>query len=639
MVACEPWPVMALGLPLDELIVVIEKGVVVSQSPAVAASSSKQSRSLVGMSKREAESRVRGLAAHERDISAELKAFDTVIAALETITPWVTMSEPGIAYFESASGSKFYGSEQALCKKVVNTVTQALATLGGQAEAKLSGEQFQSLADQYAQSFVIGVSNGYFASWLATQASGSNRYGASRLSGLRSGISGSGGVVDRHSGFNPESQANPAVNIIQPDATRDFVSAWPIEYLEFGRNYGVIAKLLKLGIRTIGDWITLPAGSVNSRFGTDGMRLYRMASGQDEVLVTPTEVENRYSYEWVFQAPTVDSRQCGHAAAALAEELISDLEAAGTSCVRLSVMAETETTETFQRYWRFSGLGDGLKLTPADVAKRVSWQIDSWISANNGLQSPVARLVIEANQLMPTTGKQLSLLDEQCYAETKAVRRLTTRLSALVGEVNVAVASLKGGYALVDRAEFVPAVNVDLETDSETQSHTSSSQVGTSSYSSSFQTRTRRVRRSGIPKNTNGPTLDCGLEPGPNLDAPWPGSIPKPSPTKVLTTVFPAKLLDEAGQLIGVTARGELTSLPHCLTYEHSPHSGSARPQSTRPKYTQLSISSWAGPWLDSRAWWKNEFVRAARMQVVVDSKGYLLKLCDGEWFIEASYE
>ncbi len=520
---------MALGLPVDELVVVIDAGAVVSQSKAIAGVSG---RSVIGMTQREVESRIPRVAIHERNASEELKVFDSVIACLDEITPWVTMSSPGVAYFESDSPVKFYGSEAALCEKTAGLVSQAL----------------KELNPNYKECFGLGVSQGYFASWLAAQ-----------------------------------TQQESQFNIIAESETREFISDWPIGYLALGENADLISKLVKLGIETIGDWVKLPASSVSGRFGLVGVRAHQLACGFQDYVNQIDVSDKDYSYEWVFQVPTSDSQQCGHAAAALAEELISDLKASGTSCVRLSVIAETESAETFQRYWRYGGL----KITPQDVAKRVGWQIDSWISSSSGPRSPVVRLQIQADQLMPATGKQLSLFDNQSQTQVNAVRRLVTRLSALVGENNVAVASIKGGFALKDRAEFVPAVNVDFELE------------------------------------------DLGIEPDPDLDAPWPGSMPKPSPTKVFTELKQVKLVDGNSQLVGVSARGELTAKPkHMLGFSSS---------------TSFEVESWAGPWLESRQWWKQDFVRSARMQVVVcdrssDRRGYLLVLQQGNWFIEASY-
>ena len=53
----------------------------------------------------------------------------------------------------------------------------------------------------------------------------------------------------------------------------------------------------------------------------------------------------------------------------------------------------------------------------------------------------------------------------------------------------------------------------------------------------------------------------------------------------------------------------------------------------------QFKVTYWAGPWLDSRAWWQEDFIRAARMQIVTNSNAYLLALSKGEWFVEAVYE
>jgi protein ImuB len=107
---------------------------------------------------------------------------------------------------------------------------------------------------------------------------------------------------------------------------------------------------------------------------------------------------------------------------------------------------------------------------------------------------------------------------------------------------------------------------------------------------------------------------------------PWPGRLPRPAPALVYPQPLPAVVLDAEGQLVGVSARLELTGRPAFLLVGHS---------------EAVAVAGWAGPWpVDERWWAAAEARRRARFQIsLVDGRAFLLFLAGGHWAVEAVYD
>src|SRR6266536_2117049 len=107
--------------------------------------------------------------------------------------------------------------------------------------------------------------------------------------------------------------------------------------------------------------------------------------------------------------------------------------------------------------------------------------------------------------------------------------------------------------------------------------------------------------------------------------APWPGRIPEPSPAIVHHEPVLAEVQDARGAPVTVSGRGVLSADPSWL----------------RMSGVLARIVAWAGPWpVDERWWDPNAHQRLARLQVTSqEDVAYLLKLAEGRWWIEATYD
>ena len=121
-----------------------------------------------------------------------------------------------------------------------------------------------------------------------------------------------------------------------------------------------------------------------------------------------------------------------------------------------------------------------------------------------------------------------------------------------------------------------------------------------------------------------------GDEPTPQRDpsAPWPGSLPQPTPAVLVETAI--CVLDASGGPVTVTERGAFSAEPVTVRLPES--AGRGRPAC-------WGLSWWAGPWpadLDRSA----AGGLVARAQVLLDdSRALLLCYRGGEWIVEGVYE
>ncbi len=124
-----------------------------------------------------------------------------------------------------------------------------------------------------------------------------------------------------------------------------------------------------------------------------------------------------------------------------------------------------------------------------------------------------------------------------------------------------------------------------------------------------------------------------GDEPVPRADPgqPWPGRLPEPAPTVLLDEKV--ELLDAVGNPVQVNGRGLFSAEPARLAGRY-----------------HGALSWWAGPWPVDEWWWEGADGRAARAQVLLESRsasgipgesGTALLLCyrRQHWHVEGVYE
>ncbi|MGQ0464607.1 MAG: DNA polymerase Y family protein [Sporichthyaceae bacterium] len=365
--------------------------------------------------------------------------------------------------------------------------------------------------------------------------------------------------------------------VVAAGQTPAFLADHPLAAIE---RPDLVDLLRRLGLRTLGDFACLPAPDVLARFGAEGAHFHRLARGLDPLPPDARRPAPELMVHVELDPPAYTVEQAAFAARPLADALHARLVAAGLGCIRLTVEAATEHGQSHARVWRHEGV-----LTPEAIAERVRWQLDGWLNHTGRGQrgsaprptSGIAVLRLTPEEVVEHGGDQLGLWSAT-GADAEAAKRAgraLARVQGMLGQPAVVTAVLGGGRGPGERVRYVAW---------------------------------------GDPR-----------DPAP-ADGPWPGRVPEPSPALVPPVPVQARLFDEAGAPISVTARFAVSGVPERLCV------GQDLPR---------RVLSWAGPWPAEERWWD---ARAARVRVrfqvaTTDGIGWLLMLEGDRWSVEAIYD
>jgi protein ImuB len=290
VVWCPDWPVRAAGVG-EEPAAVVEAGRVVACSAAARAEGVRR-----GFRRRQAEARCPGLVVLAPDPARDARAFEPVVAAVETFTPSVEIIRPGMCAFATRGPARYFGGEEALAEKVAATVGECR----------------------------VGIADGRFAAERAAR-----RGQASCLN---------------------------AVVVIQPGHSPAFLAPFPVATL----GHPDLADLLvRLGIRTLGQLAALPAPAVLARFGAAGRSAHRLARGLDERPLAAHPPNPDLAVATEIDPPADRMETIAFLARSLAAELHTSLAAQGLAAGLVRIEAETEHGESLSRTWRLEGAAGG----------------------------------------------------------------------------------------------------------------------------------------------------------------------------------------------------------------------------------------------------------------------------------------
>jgi protein ImuB len=418
VVWCADWPVVAAGAHPDDLAAVLTANRVVACTPAA-----RRVGVGAGQRRREAQGRCSGLVVHERDESAEARAFEPVVQAVETFTPRLELTRPGVVTFATRGPSRYFGGDEALAGHLLAQVDAVLAPLGW---SRAAGPTLR-----------IGVADGPFAAGLA----------ARRGTGLRGPNAESGALP-------PGWVSTPGITIIPPGDTPRFLAPRSVHLLDRPELSAVLARL---GVLTLGDLAALPAADVVARFGADGVTAHRLAAGLDERPPAAADPPADLTVTAELDPPAERVDAAAFVAKAMAAELFAALAARGLSCTRVLVAAETAHGERIERLWRHEG-----ELSAGAVTDRVRWQLDGWLHAATGRPTAgIAVLRLVPDEVVPAHGRQLGFWGGEREADRQAVRALA-RVQGLLGPDAVLVPEWRGGRGPAEQLTLVPAAAVDL---------------------------------------------------------------------------------------------------------------------------------------------------------------------------------
>lgn len=315
-----------------------------------------------------------------------------------------------------------------------------------------------------------------------------------------------------------------------------------------------LADLLRrLGIRRLSQFAQLPARDVLARFGPVGAWAHRQAQGRDArpLAARPPGVD--FSMRLDFEPALARVDTIAFSARTLVEDFIATLAAHGLACTCLELTLQTDNGEEAIRRWRHTGV-----LTAIDVLDRIRWQVEGWLHGSRGARDAavaqgsaiggdpapgipsagITLLRLAPIETVPIGAHQQGLWGGSGAQDERAHRALA-RVQTLLGHGSVLTAVVNGGRDPLQRTQLV--------------------------------------------------AWGDDRAPAKSPDEPWPGQLPSPAPTVLLDPPTSARVLDDAGRAVLVTARGAVPMPPARLSVD-----GAAF----------VPITGWAGPWPVEEHWW-----------------------------------
>jgi protein ImuB len=458
----------------------------------------------------------------DQAVSPAARAFEPVVGAVQEFCPRIEVLRPGLCAFGIRGPAKYFGGETELARKVASRVAGLGYDCG------------------------VGVADGLFAGLLAS----------------RDGLA--------------ESDPPEVVRIVPPGGTPAFLAPRAVTVLG---EPDLTDLLVRLGIRTLGEFAAVSAAEVGTRFGAQGVLAHRLARGLDPRPLATRPPAADLAVQLEFDPPVEQAERVVFAAKAMASQMHDQLAASGLACVRIQIQVICDNGAEISRLWRHDGL-----LSELAVAERVRWQLDGWQPGrpagdhDDAAAGGISLLRLVPDQLVRAQGRQLGLWGDAVV--TDRVARVAVRVQAMLGHDAVTQPVLTGGRSPADQVAFVPF----------------------------------------------GDTQDSVVPSARPVGRPWPGRIPPPAPATVYPVPRQAMVTDGSGSPVEVTGRGQLSGEPARLSV------AGERPQ---------AVTAWTGPWPVTERWWDPEHAcRKARFQLVtVDGGAWLAVVQDGRWLIEASYD
>lgn len=273
----------------------------------------------------------------------------------------------------------------------------------------------------------------------------------------------------------------------------------------------LVERLVRLGLRSLGDVAVLPVGDLVGRFGEVGRRVHGWAMGIEPpvVLSVATSV---ISVDHEFDPPALQVDAVAFAARQLADRLDARLRQRGEIATAVHIAIDTDHGERIERLWSH---GEGLRATA--LVDRVRWQMQTWDAG------PVVHMTFTVVQASAEQGRQAGWWGGEAHGDERAARAVA-RVAGLIGHEHIVRARWRGGRDPVDRYERVAA----------------------------------------------SPTGAISPPSPPAAAAPWPGGLPTPSPARLVRDPVPVEVRNAAGAVVRVSGRADLDTVPDHIVFDGS---------------------------------------------------------------------
>ncbi|WP_201732132.1 hypothetical protein [Acidithrix sp. C25] len=536
------WPFLSRSISQDQQAIVVDNKRVVAVTLAARALGIRVEDRIEATLEKSSE-----LLVIDSDYDLELSQFERVINVAEEFCPEVEVFSPGLCGFNLKGPAKYFGGEASLLKKLA----KALGKIDFEVYANPSKKR-RSPDRPFSNSTLEEESTSDYGSWF--------------LFGVADGLF----CAKVASGFGV---------VVKVGFTKEFLSGFPIEVFGQGHDFETMRSS---GIDKVSDLLELPRNLLIERFGSMGRRLFELGNGIDGSGIQKRDVKASHSVRVEFDPPGYLAETIIFSMRSNVDLLFSSLYDRGLYPLRVRVVFETESAETFSRVWT-----SGIPISTQFLLSWSRWQLDSWTTPNSktNREPPSSGVVYCEVEVLDVTSNPSVQLDlySCAFHPKEQVLRAIERAKARLGDGSITVPKSNSGRSPRDKFKLI---EWQLQLFEEPQD---SSRISSS---------------------------------------PWPGQVPGPEPSLVFDPVVPMEILGVDGLKVSVSGSGEFTSEPHEIVINSL---------FERPK----KISKIIGPWPMNEKWWDSKnSKRLARIQVVADDGVAMMAIIqNSRWYLEAIYD
>lgn len=402
----------------------------------------------VGQRRRVAQGHLSSLRVLPHDPDRDERSFTPVLQLIEKHAPGVTLLRPGLAVLRARGISRYHGGE-------------------AEAAAALTS----ILADAGFPEVRIGVADGPFTAEIAAR--------------------------------------SPApCTVVPPGGSREFLAPYPVQVL---RDEQISSLLLRLGVRTLGEFTALTPLDVRDRFGEHGARLHALAAGADSRPLTPRPPDPELARRIEFETPLAGADQVAFAVRQTADAVMLALGDAAIVCTEVRIDLTDDDGKVYTRTWLHPTCFDA-----ADLVDRVRWQLEALAAETAKEPVDEARAFggIVSVRILPVAVDDAAHHQPGLFGSgtDERLHHAVSRVQTMLGHQGVVTAALAGGRWLADRQVLTPW-----------------------------------GERAVAPRDPK---------------SPWPGSLPDPLPSEVFRPPRPVGVVAADGSAIRVDDRGGLSHDP-----------------------------------------------------------------------------
>lgn len=353
-----------------------------------------------GQSRREAQGLAPSIRLFPVDVDRDERAFRGVLNRVRERVPEVQLLRPGLLVMRSRGLARFYGDERA-----------AAAALN------------EALRENGSPGAHIGFADDMFSAELAARiARGLGR----------------------------------SAHLVAPAASAAFLRPLPVSVLG---DDELASLLLRLGVRTLGQFAELDEHEVHTRFGPGRARLHALARGRDTRLFQNDEPDPQLARAIAFDTPLVGADQVAFSVRQTADAVFEALAAAQLICtgvrITLQFAASTDHTQQWLHPTHF---------TAAELVHRVRWQLEMLRDASAATSShdddehtaeasAVIGVVFAPIAVDDVRGHQTGLFG---HGSDQRLHHALTRVQAMLGYTGVLTAHPMGSRWVHDALALVP---------------------------------------------------------------------------------------------------------------------------------------------------------------------------------------